>query len=96
VRDRFAAIYTAALADILDARGHHDQTLPPAIRSLQRGTRLAGPAYTVKGGPGSNSDSVSYDTAIRKVLAMLGDVPEGCVAVYACDHDVSAHSASCP
>ena len=91
MRDRFAAIYTAALADILDARGHHDQTLPPAIRPLERGTRLAGPAYTVKGGPATNPDSTSYDTAIRKVLAMLGDVPDGCVAVYACDQDVSAH-----
>ena len=91
MRDRFAAIYTAALADILDTRGHHDQTLPPTIRPLERGTRLAGPAYTVKGGPATSLDSTSYDTAIRKVLAMLGDVPAGSVAVYACDHDVSAH-----
>jgi regulator of RNase E activity RraA len=91
VRDRFAAIYTAALADILDARGHHAQTLPPDIRPLERGTRLAGPAYTVKGGAAANDDSHSYDEAIRKVLGMLGDVPEGHVAVYACDQDVSAH-----
>ena len=91
MKDRFAAIYTAALADILDARGYHDQTLPPSIRPLEAGTRVAGPAYTVKGGPATNADSASYDTAIRKVLAMLGDVPEGCVAVYACDQDVSAH-----
>ena len=59
MRDRFAAIYTAALADILDAGGHHDQTLPPAIRPLERGTRLAGPAYTVKGGPATNPDSAA-------------------------------------
>ena len=91
MRDRFAAIYTAALADILDAHGYHDQTLPPTIRPLERGTRLAGPAYTVQGGPTTNPDPDSYDAAIRKVLAMLGEVPEGCVAVYACDQDVSAH-----
>ena len=91
MRARFEAIYTAALADILDARGYRDQTLPPAIRPLEPGTRVAGRAYTVKGGPSTNADSASYDIAIRKVLAMLGDVPEGCVAVYACDHDVSAH-----
>ena len=91
MRDRFAAIYTAALADILDVRGLHDQTLPPSIRSLEPGTRVAGPAYTVRGAPATNSDSASHDEAIRKVLAMLGDVPEGCVAVYACDQDVSAH-----
>jgi regulator of RNase E activity RraA len=91
MRDRFAAIYTAALADILDARGFHAQTLPPTIRPLEPGSRVAGPAYTVKGGPATSPDSASYDTAIRKVLAMLGDVGDGDVAVYACDHDVSAH-----
>jgi regulator of RNase E activity RraA len=91
VRDRFAAIYTAALADILDARGYHAQTLPPSIRPLERGMRLAGPAYTVKGGPATNADAEAYDRAIRKVLGMLGDVPTGHVAVYACGQDVSAH-----
>jgi 4-hydroxy-4-methyl-2-oxoglutarate aldolase len=91
VRERFAAIYTAALADILDARGLHAQTLPPTIRPLEPGTRVAGPAFTVKGGAASNPDAASYDEAIRKVLAMLGDVPEGHVAVYACDQDVAAH-----
>jgi regulator of RNase E activity RraA len=91
VRERFSAIYTAVLADILDERGYHDQTLPPSIRALEPGTRLAGPAYTVRGGPAANGDAGSYDAAIRKVLAMLGDVPAGHVAVYACSHDVSAH-----
>jgi 4-hydroxy-4-methyl-2-oxoglutarate aldolase len=88
VRERFAAIYTAALADILDARGYHDQTLPPSIRPLEPGMRLAGQAYTVKGKPVETAD---YDVALKKVLAMLGDVPAGQVAVYACEHDVSAH-----
>jgi regulator of RNase E activity RraA len=88
VRERFAAIYTAALADILDARGYRDQTLPPSIRPLEPGMRLAGQAYTVKGKPTETPD---YDVALRKVLAMLGDVPAGHVAVYACAHEVSAH-----
>ena len=91
MRERFAAIYTAALADILDARGYLDQTLPPSIRALEPGARVAGPAYTIKGGPASNSDAAAYDVAIRKVLAMLGDVRSGHVAVYACNQDVSAH-----
>ena len=91
MRERFEGVYTAALADVLDARGYHDQTLPPAIRPLERGLRLAGPAYTVKGGPASNRRAEAYDMALRKVLAMLGEVPAGHVAVYACDQDVSAH-----
>jgi regulator of RNase E activity RraA len=88
LRERFAAIYTAALADILDSRGHRDQTLPPSIRPLERGMRVAGPAYTVKGKP---AETINYDAALRRVLTMLGDVPAGHVAVYACAHDVSAH-----
>jgi regulator of RNase E activity RraA len=91
VRERFSAIYTAALADILDARGLHDQTLPPSIRALAPGTTTAGQAYTVLGGPARNADDGAYDRAIRKVLAMLGDVPAGHVVVYACNQDVSAH-----
>ena len=85
---RFEAIYTAALADALDARGYHDQTLPPAIRPLAPGLRLAGPAYTVQGRP---AEAAEYDETLRKVLRMLGEVPGGHVAVYACTHDVSAH-----
>jgi len=88
VRERFAAIYTAALADILDARGLRDQTLPPSIRPLAPGTTLAGEAFTVRGAP---TQTVDHDPAIRKVLRMLGEVPAGHVAVYACAQDVSAH-----
>ena len=88
MRDRFASIYTAAIADILDAHGHRDQTLPPSIRPLAPGMRLAGPAYTVQGRPAETAD---YDVALRKVLTMLGEVPAGHVAVYACAHDVTAH-----
>ena len=88
VKARFEAIYTAALADVLDARGHREQTLPPSIRPLAPGLRLAGPAYTVLGRPAETAD---HDEALRKVLRMLGEVPEGHVAVYACAQDVSAH-----
>ncbi|MGI8862375.1 MAG: RraA family protein [Gaiellaceae bacterium] len=88
MRERFLAIYTAALADILDARGRHEQTLPPSIRPLRPGTKLAGPAYTVSERPARPD---SYDLALRKVLAMLGDVPVDHVAVYACGQDVAAH-----
>jgi regulator of RNase E activity RraA len=85
---RFGAIYTAVLADILDTRGHRNQTLPPSIRPLERGMKLAGPAFTVRGSP---SESAPYDSSLRKVLRMLGEVPAGHVAVYACGQDVAAH-----
>jgi 4-hydroxy-4-methyl-2-oxoglutarate aldolase len=88
VRERFAAIYTAALADILDARGLRAQTLPPSIRPLAQGMRLAGQAFTVVGRPATTDD---HDRAIRKVLTMLGEVPAGQVAVYACNQETAAH-----
>lgn len=88
LRERFAALYTAALTDVLDDRGLREQTLPHELRPLAPGMRLAGPAFTVQGRP---VDTQDWDAAIRKTLAMLGSVPPGQVAVYACDHDVAAH-----
>ncbi len=81
-------VYTAAIADVLDAHGHRNQTLPPSIRPLCNGAKLAGPAFTVRGRPAESTD---YDAALRKVLRMLGEVPAGHVAVYDCGQDVAAH-----
>ncbi len=88
MRERFAAIYTAALADVLDDRGLREQVLPPEIRGLAPGTRLAGQAFTVEGRPADHGD---WDGSIRKTLAMLGSVPEQHVAVYQCNHGRAAH-----
>lgn len=88
MRDRFLRIYTAALTDVLDDRGLREQTLPPEIRPLVPGTRIAGPAFTVEGAP---TDVQDWDAGIRKTLAMLGSVPSGHVAVYACHMGHAAH-----
>ena len=88
MKERFEALYTAALADVLDARGLHRQTLPHSIRPLAPGMRLAGPAFTIEGGP---VEVENYDDALRRVLVMLGEIPTGHVAVYSCKHDQSAH-----
>ena len=88
MRDRFAAVPSAALVDVLEERGLREQTLPPSIRPLARGVRLAGQAFTVEGAPSAHDD---WDAAIRKTLAMLGEVPSGHVAVYQCNQDRAAH-----
>jgi len=88
VRERFASLYTAALADVLDERGYREQTLPPELRPIAPGMRLAGQAFTVFGRPRAQED---WDATIRKTLAMLGSVPTGHVAVYSTGHDRSAH-----
>jgi 4-hydroxy-4-methyl-2-oxoglutarate aldolase len=50
--------------------------------------RLAGPAYPIEGRP---DPAPEYDTAIRKVPEMLGQVPPGHVAVYQTNDRSSAH-----
>jgi regulator of RNase E activity RraA len=85
--ERFHALYTGALTDVLDRRGFVRQTLPPGLAPLEPGTRLAGPAFTVEGRPHPDHD---YDTSIRKILAMLGDVPAGHIAVYQTNDRASA------
>jgi regulator of RNase E activity RraA len=84
---RCDALYTAAIADILDRRGLTAQTLPPELVPLREGTRLAGPAYPVKGRPALGD----YDASLRKVLEMLASVPAGHVAVYETGDSGSAH-----
>jgi 4-hydroxy-4-methyl-2-oxoglutarate aldolase len=85
---RFTALYTGAITDVLDRMGFLRQTLPPDITPLRPGMRLAGPAYPIEGRPERAPD---YDTAIRKVLEMLGHVPAGHVAVYQTNDSSSAH-----
>jgi 4-hydroxy-4-methyl-2-oxoglutarate aldolase len=91
VRDRFTRIPTAALTDVLDARALRRQTLPPSIRALAPGMRLAGEAFTVEGRPAEAHDLGDWDAAIRGTLGMLGSVPAGHVAVYQCHQDTAAH-----
>jgi regulator of RNase E activity RraA len=85
---RCHAIYTAAIADILDRRGLKHQTLPPGLVPLRADMRLAGPAYPIKGRPAPTSD---YDDSLRKVLAMLATVPADHVSVYETGDDSTAH-----
>jgi regulator of RNase E activity RraA len=85
---RFNSIYTGAITDVLDRRSLLEQTLDPGIKPLRPGMRCAGPAFTIAGEPRSGHD---YDTAIRKVLAALGQVPAGHVAVYETKQRAVAH-----
>jgi 4-hydroxy-4-methyl-2-oxoglutarate aldolase len=88
LESRFVALYTGAITDVLDRLGFLHQTLPSDITALRPGMRLAGPAYPIEGRPHPNQD---HDTAVRKVLDMLGHVPAGYVAVYQTNDRGSAH-----
>ena len=47
--DRLAACYTGAVHDVLRMMGHEHIVLPPDIKAIAPGTRLAGPVWTVAG-----------------------------------------------
>ena len=72
LESRFVALYTGAITDVLDRLGFLHQTLPSDITALRPGMKLAGPAYPIEGRPHPNPD---YDTSVRAVLDMLGQVP---------------------
>jgi regulator of RNase E activity RraA len=46
---RLGAGYTGAVHDVMRAMGLDRQVLPPAIKAIAPGTRLAGPVWTVEG-----------------------------------------------
>lgn len=88
LRDRFLALYTGAVADVLDAGGYRDQVLPAEIQAVTPSMKVAGPAFP---GYGESTDDASHnDTASR--LAMLERVQPGSVSVWSCGgHRGSAH-----
>ena len=63
---RFTALYTGALADVLDKRGLMHQTLPAGLAPLRPRMRLAGPAEQVdrrrRHSEGQHDDGVSDKT----------------------------------
>jgi 4-hydroxy-4-methyl-2-oxoglutarate aldolase len=85
---RYGRIYTAAITDVLDKRGHYNQTLPHDIVPLTPETRLAGVAFPASGKRSRNSDT---DAAIRAYLTLLGAVPRDAVLVIQANDDAAAH-----
>ncbi len=85
---RFAAVYTGALADVLDELGLRRQTLPPEIVPLAAGMHVAGYAFAVEG---RTNHSIGREASMRRILEMLGSVPAGHVAVYQPGDDTCAH-----
>jgi regulator of RNase E activity RraA len=49
ITERLAACYTGAVHDVLRMMGRDDIVLPPAIKAIAAGTKLAGPVWTVAG-----------------------------------------------
>jgi regulator of RNase E activity RraA len=86
--DRYAALYTGAVTDALDALGYGSRALPSAITPLDRSLSVAGLAYPIHGYPDEDCD---YDDNMRRFLRMLGDAPADSVVAYETRDDEAAH-----
>lgn len=85
--DRYAGVYTGAITDVLDDRGHRQQTLEPSLTSLGSGVHVAGYAYPVLGRP---NEDIDEEENIRNILTMLGEAPANSVVTYETNATASA------
>ena len=85
--ERFGAVYTAAITDVLDSLDRRAQTLPADIVPLSEGMTTAGPVFAVEG----RTQRLEREPSIRRILEMLGSIPADHVAVYQAGDDTCAH-----
>jgi regulator of RNase E activity RraA len=84
---KLARGYSGAVYDVLRELGVSNCTLPPAIRGLAQGCKVAGPIFTLSGARGSLS---AHETLLRWT-EFLGRAPAGCVVVCQPNDDGLAH-----
>ncbi|HEV7412092.1 MAG TPA: RraA family protein [Casimicrobiaceae bacterium] len=76
--ERLGRCYTGAVHDVLRMMGHERCVLPPAIKAIAPGTRLAGPVWTVSG---RIDRSRSRDETLLSWCTLLSRAPAGHVIV---------------
>lgn len=77
---RLKQLYTAAVYDIMDAMGLPNQCLDLAIKPLDRGMRIAGPAFTIACAADARVDW-EYDNDEVKRFTFFRRMYRGCVVV---------------
>ena len=75
---RLGACYTGAVHDVLRMMGHDRIALPPAIKSIAPGTRLASPVWTVAG---HIDRTKTRDECLLGWCTLLSKAPRGHVVV---------------
>lgn len=75
--DRYQAVPTAAINDVLRAAGFLHQVLPPSVAPLDPRTRMAGIAFTIKG-----SKDLRLENEMIERAAMLEAIPDNAVCVW--------------
>jgi regulator of RNase E activity RraA len=72
--ERLARCYTGAVHDVLRMMGHDNFVLPPEIKAIAPGTRLAGPVWTLCGHIDRNR---TRDQTLLAWCTMLSKAPAG-------------------
>lgn len=75
---RLARCYSGAVHDVLRMMGHENIVLPPEIKPVAPGMRVAGPAWTVSG---HVDRTLSRDETLRAWCTLLARAPAGHVIV---------------
>lgn len=86
--DRFAALYTGAIYDVLREQGYPDQVLPSTLAPLDPSLTLAGVVFTVEGEPDPNLDA---HESLLLWTEFLGAAPAGSVVVCQPHDDTMSH-----
>jgi regulator of RNase E activity RraA len=76
--ERLGRCYTGAVHDVLRALGRDHFVLPPSIKAIAPGTRLAGPVWTVSG---RIDRTRSRDETLLGWCTLLAKAPSGHVVV---------------
>jgi len=76
--ERLARCYTGAVHDVMRMMGYDNIVLPPEIKAIAPGTRLAGPAWTVSG---HIDRKRTRDETLLAWCTMLSKAPAGHVIV---------------
>src|ERR1700751_1845780 len=75
---RLARCYTGAVHDVLRMMGHDNIVLPPCIKPVAPGLRVAGPVWTVSG---HVDRTLERDETLRAWCTLLARAPAGHVIV---------------
>lgn len=86
--DRYAALYTGLVADILDDYGYEDQTLDDRIEPLDQGMTAAGIAYPAVG---RANRSVDLEAQAKRFLEMVDEAPTDSVLLLDANDPVASH-----
>jgi regulator of RNase E activity RraA len=88
IAERFKRLYVPAVCDVLDRNGLRHQFVRPDVRPLDRRLKVAGPAFTILGGPNAEMDRSKrigprvIDSFRPGVVAMYDTLGESVTGVW--------------